>query len=86
MDPKARENIGDALVVDDAEAVALQTTLEKALRKKLKFKINRGDLVLTQYNQMPKESSFAKRNQSVGHSYVSFLLLFKLFFNITSSM
>ena len=53
MDPQVRENIGDTIVADDADAAEWQTTLEKALKRKLNFKLHRGDLILTQFNQEP---------------------------------
>ena len=71
MDPQVRQNLGDAIVVDDADAAEWQTTLEKALKKKLNFKLHRGDLILTQFNHIPREQNSAKKNHSVGHSYVS---------------
>jgi hypothetical protein len=73
MDPEVRRNLCDAVVADDADAAAWQTTLEKALHRKLNFKLHRGDLILTQFDQLPKEQSMTKKNQSAGYNYVSLI-------------
>ena len=74
MDPRDRADIGDGVVVDDADAVEWQTMLERALRRKLNFKLNTGDFILTLFNRLPKDQAPATRNNSAAYNYVGSLL------------
>ena len=74
MDPRDRADIGDGVVVDDADAVEWQTMLERALRRKLNFKLNTGDFILTLFNRLPKDQAPATRNNSAAYNYVGSIL------------
>ena len=67
-----RERIGDTRVRTSSEAAEWQATIEKAIHKKLSFKISSGDLIYAQFDKLPeyRTRNPSKVNQSIGHNLV----------------
>ncbi len=67
---KSRVDIGDSVMISNDQARELQEAIEKAFKTKLGFEIKPGDMVLSEFTDLPSGNGRSRRRESVGHSIV----------------